>query len=116
MISYDIFAINVVTVMLGYVYGNGMLLVTIGPEHSVHVTLGSTDQSASIAGVAGRSLSPMQQLGVKVATPGGIIVGQLLFGWLGDVMGRKRICESTWMLYTMTQTHHTWSVSTNRWV
>lgn len=35
----------------------------------------------------------MQQLGVKVATPVGIIVGQLLFGWLGDVMGRKRICK-----------------------
>ena len=94
MASYDIFAINVVAVMLGYVYGNGMLWVTIGAEHPVHVTSGSTDQSASIPGVAGRSLSPMQQLGVKVATPVGIIVGQLLFGWLGDVMGRKRICGS----------------------
>ncbi|KAH9838318.1 phosphate transporter [Rhodofomes roseus] len=69
--AYDIFAINVVTIMLGYVYGD--------------------DQSASIPGVAGRSLSAMQQLGVKIATPIGIIVGQLLFGWLGDVMGRKRI-------------------------
>lgn len=80
--------------MLGYVYGNGMLLLTIGTECSLNVIAGSTDQSASIPGVAGRSLSPMQQLGVKVATPVGIIVGQLLFGWLGDVMGRKRICES----------------------
>ncbi|KAH9928735.1 phosphate transporter [Fomitopsis serialis] len=69
--AYDIFAINVVTVMLGYVYGD--------------------EQDASVPGVAGRSLSAKQQLGVKVATPIGIIVGQLLFGWLGDVMGRKRI-------------------------
>ncbi|EPT01392.1 hypothetical protein FOMPIDRAFT_1120432 [Fomitopsis schrenkii] len=76
--AYDIFAINVVTVMLGYVYGNGT--------------------PASISGVAGRSLSPMQQLGVKVATPVGIIVGQLLFGWLGDVMGRKRIYGSELMI------------------
>ncbi|KZT73053.1 MFS general substrate transporter [Daedalea quercina L-15889] len=68
--AYDIFAINVVTIMLGYVYGNG---------------------TTSTPGIVGRSLDPMQQLGVKVATPVGIIVGQLLFGWLGDVMGRKRI-------------------------
>ena len=31
---------------------------------------------------------------MKVATPVGTLVGQLLFGWLADVVGRKRMCES----------------------
>lgn len=43
-------------------------------------------------GIAGRSLGLGQGLGVKIATPAGTIIGQLLFGWLGDVLGRKRIC------------------------
>ncbi|KAM6493753.1 inorganic phosphate transporter [Amanita muscaria] len=59
--SYDIFAINIASIMLGYVY----------------------------AGSAG--LSPSQDLGVKVATPVGTLVGQLLFGWLADRLGRKRM-------------------------
>ena len=39
------------------------------------------------------SLSSNQDLGVKVATPIGTFIGQLLFGWLADVVGRKRMCE-----------------------
>lgn len=50
--------------MLGYVYGHGQVL------------------------------SQNQDLGVKVATPVGTLVGQLLFGWLADVLGRKRMCKS----------------------
>ena len=42
----------------------------------------------------GQALSTNQDLGVKVATPVGTLVGQLLFGWLADVVGRKRMCES----------------------
>jgi hypothetical protein len=42
---------------------------------------------------AGGKLSTNQDLGVKVATPVGTLVGQLLFGWLADVVGRKRMCE-----------------------
>ena len=38
------------------------------------------------------ALSTNQDLGVKIATPIGNIVGQLLFGWLADVVGRKRMC------------------------
>lgn len=61
--SYDIFAINVASIMLGYVYG------------------------------VGGKLNTNQDLGVKVATPVGTLVGQLLFGWLADVVGRKKMCK-----------------------
>ncbi|KAF9466495.1 phosphate transporter [Collybia nuda] len=59
--AYDIFAINIASTMLGYVYGKG------------------------------QKLNPQQDLGVKVATPVGTLVGQLLFGWLADLVGRKRM-------------------------
>ncbi|KAF9046818.1 phosphate transporter [Hymenopellis radicata] len=59
--AYDIFAINIASTMLGYVYGSKQVL------------------------------SDNQDLGVKVATPVGTLVGQLLFGWLADVLGRKRM-------------------------
>ncbi|KAF7312350.1 Inorganic phosphate transporter [Mycena indigotica] len=64
--AYDIFAINFASTMLGYVYGHG---------------------TATKAG----KLNANQDLGVKVATPVGTLVGQLLFGWLADVVGRKRM-------------------------
>lgn len=32
-----------------------------------------------------------QDLGLKVASPVGTLVGQLLFGWLADVVGRKKM-------------------------
>jgi hypothetical protein len=41
----------------------------------------------------GQKLNTSQDLGVKVAAPVGTLVGQLLFGWLADVVGRKRMCE-----------------------
>ncbi|KAF7330440.1 putative inorganic phosphate transporter [Mycena venus] len=64
--AYDIFAINIAATMIGYVYG--------------HQTPGKTAK-----------LNTNQDLGVKVATPVGTLVGQLLFGWLADVLGRKRM-------------------------
>ena len=64
-LSYDIFAINIASTMLGYVYGKG------------------------------GSLNSNQSLGVKVATPVGNIFGQVIFGWLADVVGRKRMCQSS---------------------
>ncbi|KAI0349738.1 inorganic phosphate transporter [Trametes cingulata] len=69
--AYDIFAINIVSVMLGYLYGAG-------------------DDSA-FSSLPNRSLTTAQEVGIKIATPAGVLFGQLLFGWLGDVLGRKRI-------------------------
>lgn len=43
----------------------------------------------------GQKLTVNQDLGLKVATPVGTLVGQLLFGWLADVVGRKRMCTSS---------------------
>lgn len=39
-----------------------------------------------------RILNPGQELGIKVATPVGTLFGQLFFGWLADILGRKRMC------------------------
>ncbi|KAL1694243.1 major facilitator superfamily domain-containing protein [Schizophyllum commune] len=58
--AYDIFAINIASKMLGYVYGS-------------------------------RALNADQDLGIKVATPCGTFFGQLLFGYLADHLGRKRM-------------------------
>jgi PHS family inorganic phosphate transporter-like MFS transporter len=51
--------------------------------HSSHYSLHPT----------GQKLNRDQDLGIKVATPVGTLVGQLLFGWLADIVGRKRMCE-----------------------
>ncbi|KZT22012.1 phosphate permease [Neolentinus lepideus HHB14362 ss-1] len=59
--AYDMFAINIASTMLGYVYGHKF------------------------------ALNSAQSLGVKVATPVGNVLGQLMFGWLADVLGRKRM-------------------------
>jgi len=62
--AYDIFAINIGAQMIGYVYGHG---------------------------TPGKLNSNTQDLGIKVATPVGTLCGQLLFGWLADIVGRKRM-------------------------
>ncbi|KAE9403620.1 MFS general substrate transporter [Gymnopus androsaceus JB14] len=59
--AYDIFGISIAATMLGFVYNKT------------------------------GALSANQSLGVKVATPVGTLVGQLLFGWLADVVGRKKM-------------------------
>ncbi|KAF9037081.1 phosphate permease [Panaeolus papilionaceus] len=59
--AYDIFAINVAAVMLGYVYGHD------------------------------KKLAYADDLGLKIATPVGTLVGQILFGWLADMWGRKKM-------------------------
>ncbi|KAF9234629.1 major facilitator superfamily domain-containing protein [Melanogaster broomeanus] len=59
--AYDIFAISIAANMLAYVYGKGGVLTA------------------------------WQSTGVKAATPVGNLFGQLVFGWLADILGRKRM-------------------------
>ncbi|KAH0833118.1 major facilitator superfamily domain-containing protein [Lanmaoa asiatica] len=59
--AYDIFAISIAATMLNYVYGKNA------------------------------ALSTWQSTGIKAATPVGNLFGQLIFGWLADVVGRKRM-------------------------
>jgi PHS family inorganic phosphate transporter-like MFS transporter len=61
--SYDIFAVSLLTIMLGIVYfpqGNGVMPV-------------SSDSA------------------IKLSTSAGTVIGQLLFGYLADVLGRKKM-------------------------
>jgi MFS family permease len=37
-------------------------------------------------------LSSTQDFEIKVAAPVGYLFGRLLFGWLADIVGRKRMC------------------------
>ncbi|KAK5090689.1 acid phosphatase pho5 [Lithohypha guttulata] len=64
--AYDIFAINLVTSMLGVVYWQR---AKKNPGH-----IPSTSDTA-----------------IKVATSGGTVIGQVGFGWLADMVGRKRM-------------------------
>jgi MFS transporter, PHS family, inorganic phosphate transporter len=63
--SYDIFAINLVTSTLGMVYWQGENNQGVMPV-SVNTAL-------------------------KAATSGGAVVGQIGFGWLADVIGRRKM-------------------------
>ncbi|KAK4054451.1 hypothetical protein OIV83_000945 [Microbotryomycetes sp. JL201] len=62
----EIFAINLASVMIGYVYR---------PQPAKGLP----------------ALTANQDLGLKIATPVGTFIGQLLFGWLADVYGRKKM-------------------------
>ncbi|MCJ1475079.1 acid phosphatase pho5 [Lambiella insularis] len=66
--AYDIFAISLVTTMLGVVYWHN----AAAPSKA-----GTIDSSADTA--------------IKVATSGGTVIGQVGFGILADIVGRKRM-------------------------
>ena len=64
--AYDIFAINLVTSMLGVVYWHTAATKPgVIPEHS--------------------------DTAIKVATSGGTVLGQVGFGILADIVGRKKM-------------------------
>ncbi|KAH9003090.1 major facilitator superfamily domain-containing protein [Lactarius hatsudake] len=67
--------INLASVMLGYVYGH----------------TDTTQPSCPSPRPSSGQLSPGQEFGIKVAAPIGNLFGQLLFGWLADILGRKRM-------------------------
>lgn len=59
--AYDIFTISLAAKMLGYIYNEN------------------------------NQLEPGVDLGLKIASPVGNLVGQVFFGWLADRVGRKRM-------------------------
>ena len=79
-LRYDIFAINIASTMIGYVYGQCMSscrwLISYGISDSI----------------SAHGLSIRQDLGVKIATQVGTLCGQLAFGFLADRFGRRRMC------------------------
>ncbi|KAI1083545.1 phosphate permease [Whalleya microplaca] len=72
--SYDIFAINLITTLLGVVFWHG------SPENA----------SNGYGGNYGTLPTPVSQA-LKASTSAGIIVGQVLFGWMADRFGRRRM-------------------------
>ena len=89
--AYDIFADNFANLMIGYVYF---------PESGI---LSTADDTA-----------------IKIATSGGTILGQILFGFLGDYLGRKKVfsfnCHSNnyvglWDRAYHYHVCHTWAFS-----
>lgn len=74
--AYDLFAINIASTMIGNVYGPLERPGTVVPN--------STSPPGAL-------LTSNQELGLKVASPVGTLIGQLLFGWLADIVGRKRM-------------------------
>ncbi|OLN97524.1 Repressible high-affinity phosphate permease 1 [Colletotrichum chlorophyti] len=72
--SYDIFAINLIVTLLGVVFWQGP------PEQASH----------GYGGNGGELPGPVNSA-LKASTSGGIIIGQLLFGWLADVFGRRKM-------------------------
>ena len=79
--AYDLFAISIATVMLGYSHQPAPCKLSELRRDSISDRI-SLD-----------TLSPSQDAGIKIATLVGTLAGQLVFGWLGDLVGRKRMCE-----------------------
>ncbi|KAK1594252.1 H+ symporter [Colletotrichum navitas] len=72
--SYDIFAVNLITTLLGVVFWQGP------PSQHAHGYGGNNGELPSSVNSA-----------LKASTSAGIIIGQILFGWLADVFGRRRM-------------------------
>ena len=72
--SYDIFAINLITTFLGLVFWSGP------PSEATH---GFGGNYGLLPGSVNSAL--------KASTSAGIVIGQVVFGWLADVYGRRRM-------------------------
>ncbi|POR39609.1 Repressible high-affinity phosphate permease [Tolypocladium paradoxum] len=70
--SYDIFAINLVTTLLGMVFWSGD---------------GNQDGYGGNGGV----LPDTTNQALKASTSAGIVIGMIVFGWLADAVGRRRM-------------------------
>jgi MFS family permease len=75
----------------------------VGTLHLGMLLIVRADRSkkTSFAGSAGLAyrLSKNQDFGIKVAAPIGNLFGQLLFGWLADILGRKRMCKLAYLTF-----------------
>ena len=73
--------------MLGYAYSSDL-----GQSGKPHISLARFSlKTLTLPPIA--TLTVWQSTGLKVATLVGNLIGQLLFGWLADILGRKRMCE-----------------------
>ncbi|KAI6359289.1 hypothetical protein MCOR25_007125 [Pyricularia grisea] len=72
--SYDIFAIDLITTLLGVVFWQG------APDHADN----------GFGGNGGKLPSTVDQA-LKASTSAGIVVGQLVFGCLADAFGRRKM-------------------------
>ena len=71
--SYDIFAITLITDILGMVFWQGTPI-----------------PGSNMGGNYGVLPTPVNTA-IKAATSGGTVVGMLLFGWLADRLGRRKM-------------------------
>ncbi|KAK3939880.1 major facilitator superfamily domain-containing protein [Diplogelasinospora grovesii] len=72
--SYDIFSINLITAFLGIVFWHGP------PSEAAN---GFGGNYGALPGSVNTAL--------KASTSAGIVIGQVVFGWLADVFGRRRM-------------------------
>jgi MFS family permease len=79
--------------MLGYVYGD-QCQFTNPNQNQTQTQCPQQSDPGVILNPAYLTLNRSQDLGVKIAAPIGILIGQLCFGWLADVVGRKKMCRS----------------------
>lgn len=72
--SYEIFSINLITIFLGLAFWQGS----------------AEDSRNGFGGNDGHLPTTVNQV-LKASTSAGIIIGQVLFGWLADYLGRRKM-------------------------